>query len=96
MDARRVGGAPRFHELVVYFGEEGEGALAEDLIAPQKKPLVQPAARMVPQAESPSSLTAFVITRMSSSSTLSLTLREADQQKLACQRLLKSSAPLFL
>ncbi len=44
-DARRVGGAPRFCELVVHFGKEGGRVLAESLMAPQEKPLVQPAAR---------------------------------------------------
>ncbi len=42
---RRVGGTPRFCELVVNFGEEGGQALAEGLTAPRKKPLVQHAAR---------------------------------------------------
>ncbi len=42
---RRVGGAPRFSELVVYFGEEWGQALAEGLMVPREKPLVQPATR---------------------------------------------------
>ncbi len=35
----------QFCELVVYFGDERGQALAEGLMAPRKKPLVQPAAR---------------------------------------------------
>ncbi len=45
MDARRVGGAPQFSELVVDFGKEGGRALAGGQLAPLEKPLVQPAAR---------------------------------------------------
>ncbi len=36
---------PRFCELIVNFGKEGGRALAEGLMAPREKPLVQPAAR---------------------------------------------------
>ncbi len=45
MDARQVGGAPQFRELVVYFGEERERVLTESLMAPRKKTLIQPAVR---------------------------------------------------
>ncbi len=38
---------PQLCELTVYFGEEGGRALAEGLMAPWKKPLVQPAARLL-------------------------------------------------
>ncbi len=79
-DARWIGGALRFCELVVYFREEGGRALAEGLMAPRKKPLVQPTARWL-LGWRPSLLTAFVITRMSSTSALSLVLREADDGK---------------
>ncbi len=36
---------PRFCELIVNFGKEGGRVLAEGLMAPREKPLVQPAAR---------------------------------------------------
>ncbi len=42
-DVRRVGGAPRFCELIVDFGKEGGRALADGLMAPREKPFVQPA-----------------------------------------------------
>ncbi len=35
-DARRIGHTPRFRELLMHFGEEGERALAESLMAPGK------------------------------------------------------------
>ncbi len=64
-------------------GEEGGWALAGGLIAPREKTLVQAAARwhLSGDYSSPSSLTAFVIMRMSSSSALSLALREEDDGK---------------
>ncbi len=40
-NARQVGGAPLFCELVMYFREEGGWALVESLMVPLKKPLVQ-------------------------------------------------------
>ncbi len=65
------------------FGEEGGRALAGGFIAPLEKTLVQPAARWLLSGDhsSPSSLTAFVMMWMSSSSTLSLALREEDDSK---------------
>ncbi len=62
------------------FGEEGERALAGGLIAACEKTLVQPAARSLLSGDhlSPSSLTAFVMMQMRSSSALSLALREED------------------
>ncbi len=67
------------------FGEEGGRALAGALIAPHEKILVQPAARWLLSGDhsSPSSLTAFVMIWMSSSSALSLALREEDDGKRA-------------
>ncbi len=55
------------------------------LIVPREKTLVQPAARWLVSGDhsSPSSLTAFVMIRMSSSSALSLALREEDNGKRA-------------
>ncbi len=84
-DARWVGGVPRFSELVVYFGEERGWALVGGLLAPREKSLVQPAARWLLGGDhsSPSSLTAFVMIRMSSLSVLSLALREEDGGKRA-------------
>ncbi len=78
-DARRVGGVPRFRELTVDFGEEGGRALAEGLMAPREKPLVQSAARWLLRR---SLLIVFAMMRMSSSeSALSLALRDADDSK---------------
>ncbi len=78
-DARRVWGVPQCRELVMNFGEERGRAVVEGLMAPRYKPLVQPATRWLLRRRdhsSPSSLTALVMTRMSSSSALSLALRE--------------------
>ncbi len=84
-DARWVGGVPRFSELVVYFGEERGWALVGGLLAPREKSLVQPAVRWLLGGDhsSPSSLTAFVMIRMSSLSILSLALHEEDSGKRA-------------
>ncbi len=79
-DARRVGGVPRFSELVVDFGKEGGRALAGGLLAPRKKPLVQPAARRLLRRR-PLELeltTAFDITWTRSSSVLGLAVHEED------------------
>ncbi len=80
-DVRRVGGAPRFSELVGDFWKEGGRALVGGLLAPREKPLVQPAARRLlrQRPASPSSLTAFAITQ--TSSVLGLALREEDGGK---------------
>ncbi len=76
---------PQLCELNVYFGEEGGRALAEGLMAPWKKPLIQPAARLLLRRRpfKPELVSAFVIMRMSSSCALSLGLREADDGKRA-------------
>ncbi len=67
------------------FEEEGGQALAGGLIAPREKTLIQPAARWLLGLNhlSPSSLTASVMMQMSSSSALSLVLREEDDGKRA-------------
>ncbi len=44
-DVRRIGGAPRFCELIVDFWKEGGRALADGLMVPREKPLVQPPTR---------------------------------------------------
>ncbi len=62
------------------FGKEGGRALVGGLIVPREKTLVHPAARWLLNGDhsSPSSLTGFVMMRMSSSSALSLALCEED------------------
>ncbi len=84
-NARRVGGASRFCELVVYFREEGGERWRRAWWRPGRNHLSSLLRDGSSGADhsSPSSLTALVITRMSSSSARSLALREADGGKRA-------------
>ncbi len=78
------GGVPQYCELI-WTSVEGERALAGGLKAAPWETLVQLAARWLLHGghSSPSSLIAFVMTQLSSSSALSLALREEDDGKRA-------------
>ncbi len=79
-DARWIGHAPRFRELVMHiFGKKGDERWRRAWWYPGKKHL----SSLLRDGSSPSSLTAFVITRMTSSSAFSLALREAYDGKRA-------------
>ncbi len=81
-------------------GASRKRTLAGGLIALRVKMLVQPAARWLLSGDhsSPSSLTAFVMMRMSSSSALSLALCEEDDGKRAgsVTDLYKKDLPLYI
>ncbi len=72
MDVTRVGGMPRFSELVMDFREQGGRAVGGGLDGSSGG-----------DHSSPSSLTAFFMIRMSSSTILSLALREEDGGKVS-------------
>ncbi len=81
---RRVGGAPRFRELVVYFGEEGGRAFVGEPDAASEETTRPACCEMAPQTiRARARSTAFDIMRMTSSSALSLALHEADDGKRA-------------
>ncbi len=84
-DARQVWGSPRYCELIMDFGEEGDECWRWARWRPGKNhssSLLRDGSSGWDHS-SPSSLTAFVMARMSSSSALGLALREYDNGQRA-------------